>query len=256
MSFPAANSLALVTGASRGIGVALVNALLSSGWRVDVLARSEAKLRATYADHIQSGRVRTLIADITDAAAVESVIGANYRNGEAPDLLFNNAGRFASMAPIWDSDLTDWWADVRVNILGCYVVTRTVLPLMLRRNHGVIVNMGGGRPGGGSGYAVSKAGVAEFTRALSAELRQVKSGVSAFLADPGLVDTEMTRPHAKSTVAATWVPELVDRMSRGDTRRPEEIAGKLLAQLPHMGPATSGGFFNPDTPTGSFGPIP
>jgi hypothetical protein len=65
----------------------------------------------------------------------------------------------------------------------------------------------------------------------------------------------MTRVHAKSAIAAVWVPELVDRMGRRDTRRPEEIARTLLAQLPHMGPDTSGGFFTPDTKTGSFEPI-
>ena len=195
------------------------------------------------------------IADATDATAVQRLAKSIYAERGAPDLLFNNAGRFVSMAPIWDSDLADWREDVRVNILSVYTVTRAILPLMLRRDRGVIINMGGGRPGGGSGYAVSKAGVAEFTRALSNELRQAGSRVSAFLADPGLVDTDMTRLHAKNPVTAQWAPELVDRMARRDTRRPEEIARKLIEQLPHMSASTSGGFFTPDTKTGSFEPI-
>ena len=250
------NSVALITGASRGVGVALARALLSSGWRLDVLSRSDAGLRAAYADGIRTGRVRVLPADITDATAVKSLAKLAYAEDGPSDLLFNNAGRFVSMAPISDSDPADWWEDVRVNVLGVYTVTRMILPLMLQRDRGIIINMGGGRPGGGSGYAVSKAGVAEFARALSNELRQVGSRVSAFLADPGLVDTDMTRLHAASPVTAQWAPELVDRMARRDTGRPEEIARKLIEQLPHMSASTSGGFFTPDTKTGSFEPIP
>ena len=250
------NSLALVTGASRGIGVAITKALLSSGWSVDVLARSEAAMRDVYASEVQSGRVRILVADTTDAPGLERAVASAYGSGPSPDLLFNNAGRFVSMAPVWQSDIGDWWDDVRVNVLGTYLVTRTVLPLMMRRDSGIVVNMGGGRPGGGSGYAVAKAGVTEFTRALSEELRQAGSRISVFLADPGLVNTAMSQLHAKSPIAAEWLPELVDRISRDDTRRPEEIAEKLLAQLPHMSTRTSGGFFTPDTPTGSFAPIP
>ena len=149
-----------------------------------------------------------------DATAVQRLAKSIYAERGAPELLFN-AGRFVSMAPIWDSDLADWWEDVRVNILSVYTVTRAILPLMLRRDRGVIINMGGGRPGGGSGYAASKAGAAEFTRALSNELRQAGSHVSTFLADPGLVDTDMTRLHAKNPVTAQWVPELVDRAELG-----------------------------------------
>ena len=98
------NSVALITGASRGVGVALARALLSSGWRVDVLSRSDAGLRAAYADGIRTGRVRVLPADITDATAVKSLAKLAYAEDGPSDLLFNNAGRFVSMAPISDSD--------------------------------------------------------------------------------------------------------------------------------------------------------
>jgi NAD(P)-dependent dehydrogenase (short-subunit alcohol dehydrogenase family) len=146
----------------------------------------------------------------------------------------------------------DWWADVAVNVRGTFLVTRAALNIMMRADRGIIVNMGGGRPPGGSGYAVAKAGVAEMTRALNGELRQVGSHVSVYLADPGLVDTDMSRLHARDPIAPNWVPDLVNRMGNGDTRKPEEIAGKLIGQLPYMLPATSGGFFDPDTPTGTF----
>jgi NAD(P)-dependent dehydrogenase (short-subunit alcohol dehydrogenase family) len=247
--------LALVTGASKGIGVAIVHALLSAGWRVDVMARDAAAMRTVYDADLNGGNVRALVADVTDAEALQRLVNENYGQEGATDLLFNNAGRFVSFAPIWESEVQTWWEDVRVNILGTFLVTRTIIPRMMARDSGIVINMGGGKPSAGSGYAVSKAGVAEFTRALALELRKIGSRVSVFLADPGLVDTAMSRLHARNPIAETWASDLVDRMRRGDTRRPEEIASKLVSQLPHMSSTTSGGFFTPDTPTGSFAPI-
>jgi NAD(P)-dependent dehydrogenase (short-subunit alcohol dehydrogenase family) len=247
--------LALVTGASRGIGVAIVQALLSNGWRVDVMVRDATAMRTAYGTDLNGGKVRVLVADVTDAETLQRLVSQNYGEEGAPDLLFNNAGRFVSFAPIWESEFETWWEDVRVNILGTFLVTRIIIPRMIARDSGIVINMGGGRPAAGSGYAVSKAGVAEFTRALAFELRQIGSRVSVFLADPGLVDTAMSRLHARNPIAQTWASDLVDRIRRGDTRRPEEIASKLVSQLPHMSSATSGGFFTPETPTGSFAPI-
>jgi hypothetical protein len=95
-----------------------------------------------------------------------------------------------------------------------------------------------------------------MTRALNAELRQVGSNVAVFLADPGLVDTAMSRRHFRSPLGAMWLPDLVERIGKGDTRAPTEIAQKLIAQLPYMTAGTSGQMFTPDTLTGSFDPIP
>ena len=87
------------------------------------------------------------------------------------------------------------------------------------------------------------------------ELRQVGSKVAVFLADPGLVDTAMSRRHFDSARGPTWVPELVSRLRSGDTYAPQQIARKLIEQLPFMDADTSGGFFTPDTATGTFQPL-
>jgi 3-oxoacyl-[acyl-carrier protein] reductase len=128
--------LALVTGASRGIGVAIVQALLSAGWRVDVMARDATAMRTAYGTDLNAGNVRALVADVTDAGAVEQLVSENYGQEGAPDLLFNNAGRFVSFAPIWESEFETWWEDIRVNILGTFLVTRTILPRMIARDSG------------------------------------------------------------------------------------------------------------------------
>lgn len=243
---------AVVTGASRGIGVALTRALALSGYKVHAIARSADALESEYQAETASGRVLTTSLDITDERAVDRFFGETFPAGVGLDLLFNNAGRFASLAPIWDSDAEAWWSDIAVNIRGTYLVTRAALEVMMRADSGIIINMAGGKPLGGSGYAVSKAGVSELTHALNNELRHVGSKVLVYSADPGLVDTHMSRSHLGNPFAATWLPELVGRLGSGDTRQPGEIASKLIAQLPFMSLATSGGFFNPDTPTGTF----
>jgi 3-oxoacyl-[acyl-carrier protein] reductase len=244
--------VAIVTGASRGIGVALTRALLGAGYTVHAIARDHGRLTGEYRREIADGRVKPARLDVTDADAVDTFFARSFPAGARLDLLYNNAARFESLAPVWDADIEQWWADVTVNIRGPFLMSRAALKVMRRADRGVIVNMDGGRPPSGSAYATSKAGLLEFTRMLNAELRQAGSKIAVYSANPGLVETDMTRLQATNAVAREWLPGVGERLARGDTRRPEEIAAKLVAQLPHMSAATSGGFFDPDTPTGSF----
>jgi NAD(P)-dependent dehydrogenase (short-subunit alcohol dehydrogenase family) len=246
---------AIVTGASRGIGVALTKALAAAGFHVEATARDLQSMQAAYADEMAKGQVNCTSLDILDERAVDRFFAAHFGT-RSLDLVFNNAGRFVSLAPLWESDSDDWWNDIDVNVRGTFNMLRAAVRTMMREDRGIIVNMGGGRPTGASAYAISKAGVAEMTRALNLELRQVGSNIAVFLADPGLVDTAMTRRHFSSPLGPTWVPELVDRVGRGDTRAPTEIAEKLIAQLPHLTVTASGQMFTPDTRTGTFSPIP
>jgi len=246
---------AIVTGASRGIGVSLTKALAREGFQVEAISRDLQSMQAAYADEIARGAVNCTSLDILDERAVERFFTTHF-SSRSLDLVFNNAGRFVSLSPLWEADSADWWSDIDVNVRGTFHMLRAAVRTMMREDRGIIINMGGGRPTGASAYAISKAGVAEMTRALNLELRQVGSNISVFLADPGLVDTAMTRRHFVNPIGPTWVPELVDRVGRGDTRAPTEIAEKLIAQLPHMNVAASGQMFTPDTRTGSFSPIP
>lgn len=247
--------VAIVTGASRGIGVALTRALIDAGYQVHAVARTPEPINQTYRSEIDSGQVIPAVLDISDRVAVDRFFDTTFSAGSRLDLLFNNAGRFNSLAPLWDADPDNWWGDVTVNLRGTFLMTRGALKRMIAVDAGIIVSMDGGRPPVGSGYAASKAGIAQMTLTLSQELRHVGSSVSVFCADPGLVATDMAQAHAVHEVAPQWMPGLDARLASGeDVRRPEEIAHKLVAQLPHMTPATSGGKFYPDTPTGTFMP--
>jgi NAD(P)-dependent dehydrogenase (short-subunit alcohol dehydrogenase family) len=225
---------------------------MAAGYKVDAVARNLAMLNSVYAAEIAAGQVRTAALDVTDAVAVRQFFERRFPPGAQLDLLFNNAGRFASIAPLWDADIENWWADVTVNVRGTFLVTRSALAVMQRQDRGIIVSMEGGRPPAGSGYAVAKAGVRQLMRTLDEELRKVDSHILVYSADPGLVETDMSRGIVDSPFAADWLPEIPRRLADGSTHRPEEIATKLIEQLPHMSLENSGSFFDKSTPTGRF----
>lgn len=246
---------AVVTGASRGIGVALTRALVGAGYKVHAAARNLTMLNSVYAAEIAAGEVNPAALDVTDAEAVGRFFESRFPLGATLDLLFSNAGRFASVAPLWQADVENWWGDVTVNVRGTFLVTRSALAVMRRQDHGTIISMEGGRPAAGSGYGVGKAGVRQLTRTLAEELRKVGSHILVYVADPGLVETDMTRAIVDSPFAAEWLPEIPSRIADGSTHRPEEIATKLIEQLPHMSLANSGSFFDKSTPAGQFLPL-
>lgn len=251
------SGIAIVTGASRGIGVALVRALVEAGWRVHAVARDAGRLEAEYAAEIGAGAVLPHALDVTDRAAVEAFFASRFAGpGAGIDLLFNNAGRFASIAPVWDADPDTWRGDLDVNVQGVFLMCRFALPVMRRADRGIVINMDGGRPVSASAYASSKAAVVQFTRILADELKTDGSGVAVYAANPGLVKTDMTRLQAEDAVARRWLPGVGEALASGRTRAPEEVARKMVLLLPLMGPATSGQYFSPATPDGEFAPLP
>ena len=93
------------------------------------------------------------------------------------DVLVNNAGRFHSIGGLHEIHPEDWWADVTVNLYGPMLMISSILPGMLSRDRGVIINMDGGRPAGGSSYASSKAGLMELTEKLREQADPSISGI-------------------------------------------------------------------------------
>lgn len=186
--------VALVTGASRGIGAATAIALAEVGAEVAITARTAEALEQTAEDVQQQGRqALALPADISEQRAVEGLIWHTLQEFGRIDILINNAGVLGPVGDTWDVDPTTWEYNVQVNLTGAFFVTRAVLPHMVQRGSGRIINVSTGaakRPiPGWSAYSAAKAGLDHFTRVLAVELKG--TGVTINAAAPGVVDTEM-----------------------------------------------------------------
>ncbi|MCK4850258.1 MAG: SDR family oxidoreductase [Phycisphaerae bacterium] len=158
----------------------------------------------------------------------------------------NNAGRFNCIAGVHELDPEDWWEDVRVNLFGPLLLIRQILPLMMQRDQGVIINMDGGRPVGGTGYACSKAGLMQLNEILAKELKMFESNVIVLGAGPGLVRTEMTELQANSEAGRKWIPSTKECLESGNIRKPEEIARATIKALLCVKPEHSGQYIGPD----------
>jgi NAD(P)-dependent dehydrogenase (short-subunit alcohol dehydrogenase family) len=223
---PLAGQVALVTGASTGIGRALAEALATRGAAVAGLARTADRLSAVM-DEIAGttgGRVMAVTADVTQATAVAAAVRRVREELGPVDLLVNNAGLIdAAEVPVWAADGEQWWAVVASHIRGSLITVQALVPEMLDRGRGRVVNlvsgMGTRAEPDYSAYSVGKAGLIRLTEALAASL--TGSGVHAFNVAPGLVNTDMTRSMPKWTGHTSWTPpervvELVCAVAAGD----------------------------------------
>jgi NAD(P)-dependent dehydrogenase (short-subunit alcohol dehydrogenase family) len=184
---------ALVTGASRGIGVAIAQRLLDEGARVSLLGRQLTTV-ASVAARLDADRCHAVAADVTDASRMHAAIqDASSRFGPI-DLLINNAGQAAS-APLHKMDDALWSAMLAVNLTGTYNGMRLVLPSMLERNFGRIVNIASTAGLKGypyvSAYSAAKHGVIGLTRSVALEVASRNITVNAVC--PGYTDTDIVR---------------------------------------------------------------
>jgi NAD(P)-dependent dehydrogenase (short-subunit alcohol dehydrogenase family) len=215
-----------VTGASTGIGRHLVEGLAARGMAVAGMARGEERLTAAMAEVAAAtgGRALAVPADVTDRTAVEAAVERVVDELGRVDLLVNNAGVIdEAELPLWETDPDQWWDVVATNVRGAYLLTRSVVPWMVLRNRGRVVNIASGmsiraRPEY-SAYSVAKTGLMRMTEALTLALEG--SDVRAFDVSPGVVDTGMTRAMEIWRGFTDWTPpervvELVAAIAAGE----------------------------------------
>jgi NAD(P)-dependent dehydrogenase (short-subunit alcohol dehydrogenase family) len=189
-----ANQVALITGGGRGLGRAFAESLAQAGAAVAIVARSEVQLQdAAHAIEHAGGRSLTFTADVTDRQAIEQVVAEIERQWGYIDLLINNAGSLRTLGPIAEIDPDEWWREVEINVRGTLLCTRAVLPGMVARGRGRIINMASAAGlqalPAGSAYCLSKAAVIRFSESLAIE--NSSRGVCAFAMHPGNVRTTM-----------------------------------------------------------------
>jgi 3-oxoacyl-[acyl-carrier protein] reductase len=214
-------SIALVTGATLGIGRATAFALGRAGFRVGVCARTAAKVDALLGELRAAGITAAgRPTDVADPAQVRSLVELVTRELGPIDTLINNAG-IAVIRPFSELTLEEWDATMATNVRSLYVVTREVLPGMLARKRGAIVNVaslaGKNAFVGGTAYVASKHAVLGFSRSLMLEVR--KQGVRVLAICPGSVDTALIRNQ-------TMLPR-----HEGTILEPEDVAQAILDAL-------------------------
>jgi NAD(P)-dependent dehydrogenase (short-subunit alcohol dehydrogenase family) len=189
-----AGKAALVTGASKGIGRGIAAAYLREGARVFLCARGESALART-AEELASlgGELDYRAADVGDPREAEKLVEAATSRFDDLEVLVNNASILGKRALLVDIDVPTWDEVLRINLSGVYYVTRPLLPHLIRRGRGSIINLSStvGRKGKAhwGPYAVSKFGLEGLTQVLAEELRA--HGIRANSVNPGATRTEM-----------------------------------------------------------------
>jgi len=185
---------ALITGASRGIGLGIARAFAREGASVFLCARGEGALREAAAEIEALGAsVGYRAADVSDPADAERLVASALERFQDLEVLVNNASILGKRAPIAELDVATWDEVLRVNTSSLFYVTRPLIPHLVSRGGGSIINVSSsvgrkGKPNWGA-YAVSKFGLEGFTQVLAAELES--SGVRVNSVNPGATRTDM-----------------------------------------------------------------
>ena len=224
--------VALVSGASRGVGRLLSSRLAGAGAAVGLIARSSPDLAAAVSDISRAGGMAAAVcADITDKqAAAAAVSELRDRLGTA-DILINNAGICGPIGPAWEAPPAEWWRAIEVNLGGAFALTQLALTHMVARGRGRIINItsyaGVYRWPLLSAYAASKAALVKLTETLAEETRP--HGVSVFSVDPGLLPIGLSQAALSGTAdrqtpagrVCRWI---ADQFDAGRGADPEEAA--------------------------------
>jgi NAD(P)-dependent dehydrogenase (short-subunit alcohol dehydrogenase family) len=232
------STVALVTGGGRGIGRGIAIGLVKAGMRVAVTARSADQLAETV--EVAGGGTIAIAADVADPAAVRAMVREVETRLGPVDLLVNNAGVAGPYGPLWESDPQDWWRCQEVNLRGPYLCCREVLPGMIVRRSGRIVNVASGAGifaiPDMSAYVASKTALIRLSEQLALEAGPY--GVQVFPIRPGTVRTAMVEEGRKR------IPLVQKILDEGLDVAPEVVAGLVLFLASGRADALSGRVFS------------
>jgi NAD(P)-dependent dehydrogenase (short-subunit alcohol dehydrogenase family) len=226
--------VAIVTGGGRGFGRAIAETLAALGASVVVASRNAPELdEVANAIKKSGGKALAQTADVADERQVQDLVLATERWVGPPTILINNAGVLDPIAPLAETSGASWLKNIAINVGGTYLATRAVLPGMIERDYGRIVNISSGAAdralASWSAYCASKAAVDQLTRVLALELDG--SGVAASAFHPGSMETEMQeRIRATTTEQFPAGDDFRERHRKGLIRDPHEPA-RIVAYL-------------------------
>lgn len=226
--------VAIITGGARGIGKAIATAFVQNGVKVTVVSRTTTEVKETADQLTDEGfNVIGVAADISVSDGAEKVVSETLNAFAGVDILVNCAGIQTPIDLFKDVSIDDWITNIRINLVGTAICCKAVLPIMMDRHRGKIINFSGGgatsaRPRF-TAYACSKAAVVRFTETLAMEVKDYGIDVNAIA--PGPVNTRMLREIAEAGDKAgkEELSKAKKVIAQGGT--PPERAGELAVFL-------------------------
>ena len=215
--------VAIVTGASRGIGRAIALALARQGERVVTAARGDHAAAVAAEIAAAGGQAVAASVDVTDASSVAAMVAETLERFGRVDVLVNNAGITRDQLMVRMKP-EDWDAVVRTNLTAAFTCTQAVLRSMIKQRGGRIISISSvvGQAGnaGQANYAAAKAGLIGFSKSLALEV--ASRGVTVNVVAPGLIETDMTRALPEEA-RKTWA----EKIPLGRVGAPEDVAGAV-----------------------------
>lgn len=224
--------VAIVTGGGRGLGRVFAITLSLAGASVIVIARTRNQIEETVAQITnQGGKAIAYSADVTDSPQMEQIVNQIKVSFRRIDLLVNNAGIGTTYGPVWHVDPAVWWRNMEVNLFGTFLCTWMVLPEMIKRQKGCIINVSSGAGltaiPNYSAYTVSKTALIRFSENLAMETKE--KGIQVYTISPGMVWTAMTE-YSKGEEGRRWLPWTKELFEQ-DRFVPPEQAAELVLRL-------------------------
>lgn len=202
--------VALVTGGGRGVGRVIALALARAGARVAVASRTEAELEQVVAEAGASEMIPVVL-DVTDERAVPTAVAHVEAQLGPTTLLVNNAGTLDAIGPLWEASPDSWRRDVETTLHGAFNLCRAVVPGMVERRRGRVVNVSSGMAVRAapfqSAYAAANAALLSVTEALAAET--ATHGLAVFAITPGQMPTRLVQKLRDEPLGKRWLPDAV-----------------------------------------------
>jgi 3-oxoacyl-[acyl-carrier protein] reductase len=233
--------IAIVTGAARGLGLAITERLLDSGASVSMWDLDGSTLEREATRLGTKTRIHTATVDVTDEAQVAAAAKSAHAAFGRIDILVNNAGIAGAVRRSWEYSLAEWRQVMAVNVDGVYLCSRAVVPYMIERKYGRIVNLASIAGKNGSPYfapySTSKAAVIGLTKSMGKDLAQ--TGVIVNCITPTAVGTDMVKGFAQELVDS-----MIAQTPMGRITEPAELAAMVAWMCSEECSFTTGGVFD------------